>query len=220
MTGIVRGLFGGRSRAERTLGRFRPISFEAPGGTGRFDPRANIVSFTRGAPTERVIGELRSTLGAQAGEIRALRPLVSPGFGRLTEARVGALRTAERRTIGDLRENLARRRVLGSSFAQAATTRARAEFAEREGVIRGESFLQELALTTQLIEREFAASTQAVASELTQLNFETSLAAQQSNAASAAVQANLTAQAQAAAAQEGGAAEFLGTVIGAFLTRK
>lgn len=79
---------------------------------------------------------------------------VRPGFGRLTDARVQANNNARERTISNLSDNLARRRVSGSSFAQDSITRAENEFAQQESEIRAESFLQELQLTSELQQRE------------------------------------------------------------------
>lgn len=93
----------------------------------------------------------------QAGLLKTLRDRVRPGFGELTNSRVAAVTAARQRAIGNLRDNLQRRRVLGSSFGQDAIARAEAEFGKEEASVRSESFLQELGLTNELIGAEFEA---------------------------------------------------------------
>jgi len=93
--------------------------------------------------------------GEQAGLIGDLRQQVRPGFGRLTETRLRGVRDAGRRTIGDLRENLARRRVLGSSFAGDAIARQELAIADQADAIRADAFLKELQLSNDLIDSEF-----------------------------------------------------------------
>lgn len=112
-----------------------------------------------------------------AGELAGLRGEVRPGFGRLTDARVQAVDNARRRSIGDLREQFARRRLAGSSFAADAQTRADLEFQQAEDRVRAESFLQELDLSVQLIEAETTRRSAAVLKNLEQANFEARVAA-------------------------------------------
>lgn len=194
---------------------------------------------------------LRPGLADLRGDIQGLRSELRPGFGRLTRSRVEELRGLRGRAVGNLREELSRRRVLGSSFAAREIGALEAEFAQEEDRIRAESFLAELDATNQLIQQElgifgaeagivgqefamalqeaglvdlsnqslvqaFDSSIAGAQAELQQLNMETSLAAGLSQVASQLINSNLTAQAEAQAAHEAGAAEFLGTVIGAF----
>jgi hypothetical protein len=211
-------------------------------------------------------GELRTRLGSLGqrigqgisglrGEVANLRGQLKPGFGNLTRSRVEELRNNRGRAVGNLREELSRRRVLGSSFALREIGSLESEFARQEDLIRSESMLQEIDATNQLISQElgmlgaeaeiesglvgqeggfvtqqagiagsqyeliarsFDASIAAAQQILNQLNLETSLASGLGESASNLINANLTAQAQARAAQEAGSAEFLGTIIGAF----
>lgn len=216
MTSIIKGLFGGKSKAEGILQRFSPTGFSAPGLSGSLNRSTNTFGVTRTAEGQRSLDALRGGFEGLASEIRGLRPQVEPGFGRLTEGRVQAIRGAGQRAVGNLREELSRRRVLGSSFAQREVSGVEAEFGRQEEVARAESFLAELELTRSLIADEFKASLSGSAAVLDQLNFETGLAANLSQSVSQQLHSNITAQAQARAAQEAGATEFLGTIIGAF----
>ena len=212
MSGIVKGLFGGKSRAEKQLERVRPVSFTSPGLTGR--ARGDRVDVSRSAGLTGALQGLVRGLGERSQAFRGLRSRVAPGFGDLTRARVDAIRRAGSRTIGNLRGQLGQRRVLGSSFAQREIASTEALFAQEEERARAEGTVGEIALTGQLIEREFAGAIEAAQSLINQFNFEASLGANLATASQNLQQANATAQAQAAASSEGGAAEFLGTVVG------
>lgn len=230
----IRSGFAGRAGAARAAaGEFAGLRPELQGVRERL----------QGISPE--LSELRGEIGDLRGELR-------PGFGRLTRERIEGIRAQRGRAVGNLREELSRRRVLGSSFAAREVGALESEFARQEDLARAESFMQELQAQDQLIAQElgilgqeagletaqagivgqeaglvgagFEALTQAFDSsiagaqaELQQLNMETGLAAGLSQTASQLINSNLTAQAQARAAQEAGAAEFLGTIIGAFV---
>jgi hypothetical protein len=197
VTNIVKGIFGGTPKGVDRLRGFTPASFSAPGLTGRF--ANNRFSLNRTPAGNAALEDLRRGFTDKAAELRDLRPQVAPGFGRLTKSRVEAIRGAGRRAVGNLREELSRRRVLGSSFAQREVASTEAEFGRQEEMARAESFLSELDLTNQLINQEFDAATRGAAAVLGQLNFETSLAAELSSQASNQNNANRIAQAQAQA---------------------
>lgn len=208
MTSIVKGLFGGRSSAEKILQRFRPVGFSAPGLRGTFAD--NRFTLTRTPAAGRSLADIRSGFAGRAdvlrdrasallgqrdtltglrgevsglrpglarlrGDVRSLREEVRPGFGRLTRSRLAGLRDIRERTIGDLREELSKRRVAGSSFATSQVAGAEAEFAREEDRIRAESFLQEMDATNQLIQQELGITAQ----EGDLLGEETSIALQE-----------------------------------------
>lgn len=100
------------------------------------------------------LGGIRSGLGGLRGELQALRSEIRPGMGRLTESRLAGLESQRGRAIGNLREELARRRVAGSSFAIRELGAVESEFQRQEDLVRAESFLQELGATTDLLNQE------------------------------------------------------------------
>ncbi len=216
MSRIIKGLFGGKSSSEKILQRFQPTGFAAPGLTGTFDKAANRFTLSRSAEGNQTIADLRKAFEGRAAEFRGLRSDVKPGFGRLTRARVEAIRGAGQRAVGNLREELSKRRVLGSTFASREIASVESEFGRQEEFARAESFLQELGLTGELIKEEFSSLITGFQTILGQLNFETSLAANLANSASAQLNANLTAQAEARAAQQAVGESFLNNIIGAF----
>lgn len=97
-----------------------------------------------------------------------LREEVRPGFGRLTDAAVKTIRNRRDEAVGNLRESLARRRVLGSSFAEDAQARVEAEFADLEERTRAQAIIEEIGLSRDLMATE--AGLNQVAAQLLQLD--------------------------------------------------
>ena len=87
---------------------------------------------------------------------------VNPGFGDVTKARVDAVLNQGMKASSDLRSNLAKRRVLGSSFANDEQARTAAEFAKQEADTRAKSFLEELDYTMKLIDQRYTMQRQQV----------------------------------------------------------
>ncbi len=214
MSRIIRGIFGGRSESEKILGRFQPTGFTTPGLSGTF--ANDRFTLRRGGEASDALGAVGSLSQEQASAFRGLRDRVQPGFGELTRTRIDAIRGAGKRAVGNLREELGKRRVLGSTFASREIASTEAEFGRLEEQSRAESFLQEVALTGQLIKEEFSASLEGVLTVLKQLNFETAIGAQLSSNTSQLINANLTAQAEAQAAQQSAGESFINNLISTF----
>lgn len=140
------------------------------------DKKGNVVSGRTGY-AQSLIDQLRTAGGDAVGGINALLGQVNPGFGKLTDARVGAITSARERTTSDLRDSLARRRIAGSSFANDSIARTEAEFGQAEATARAESFLEELDTTAKLLDQRFKVQEDVVTKELAQTNFETELGA-------------------------------------------
>lgn len=98
---------------------------------------------------------MQGVFGQQLNELAAQRELVKPGYGALTKARRDEIQGARDVAIGNLRENLARRRVLGSSFAQDAQIRGESEFAKMQAESAARSFLEELDATQKFIDAQY-----------------------------------------------------------------
>lgn len=182
----------------------------------------DVVSLTPSAARDVAVRGLAESGFAAGRDIRGLREKVTPGFGALTESRVSTVRGARDRALGNLRENIARRKIAGSSFASDALTRAEAEFSKQEADVRAQSVLEELDLTRRLITDESEVRTKSLLSQLSQMNFETELVNQFSTTISGIQQRNAEAQflaAQKAAADRGAFREkafgFGGRILGA-----
>lgn len=230
MSRIVKGIFGGSSSSERILQRFNPAGFTSAGGSASFNRGTNSFRFTRSGERTEAISNVVDSLRGRAAAFAGLRGDVRPGFGRLsqarqagTRARIDEFRANARRSVGNIREGLARRRLAGSSFQASEVARAEAEFARGEDLIRAESqqaeaeaFIQEIGLTMGLIGEQFDASTAAFETILQELNLDTQIAATLASQSSELMQRNITAQAEARAAQQAAGESFIDNILGLF----
>ncbi len=210
---FIKKIFG-KSSGERALANFQPVSFSSPGLSGTF--KDNRFTLSRGDETSAALGDIRGLSQEQAGAFRGLRDRVRPGFGELTRTRIDAIRSAGKRTVGNLREELGKRRVLGSTFASREIASEEARFGQIEEQSRAESFLQELSLTGELIREEFSSAIGGIETILKQLNLESTIAAQLSQSAGQQIASLLPAREQAAAARREGNANFFAELIGLF----
>ena len=191
------------------------------------------LTITPSADRTARVGSVQGLLNQTALQFANIRKKLTPGFGALTEARVGALNDARFRTVGTLRENLARRRLQGSSFASDAVARTEAEFAREEADLRARSFLEEIDATTRLIDRETELSVAAVERGIAELDLQADLGSQliagitSQLGANARLEAQLAAQGQqglgaffqpAVDAVSGAASKFFGGAFGGAVT--
>lgn len=199
-------LFGGNKASP--IASFQPSGINAGGLTSSFSgPNMNVT-----ASPERLglVGQLASVFPEQANFLAGQRAQVEPGFGELTRTRLAQIEDARRGAVGNLRENLQRRRVLGSSFGQDALTRAEAEFAGLREKTSAESFLQSLEMTNQLAGQEFAARRGEFQTFLDELNLEADVATKLTAKATETLGANARIQAQLDAQAAAGAGKFFG----------
>lgn len=198
-------LFGGKKEKG-----FTPTGFSGGGLTGAFDPHTGMFNVTSSPGRAGVIGNLSSLFPQQADMVAGLRGKVAPGVGALTQSRLGELDSRARQSIGNLRDNLARRRVLGSSFGQDAIQRANLAFAQDADRIKAESFLQELDLTNQLIEQEYGLRREEFQTILGDMNMQAEMASGLATNASSQLAANSRLKTQLNAQSMAGAGRFLG----------
>lgn len=129
---------------------------------------------------QALISQLGASFGQQAQALRGFLPgiqeffgegleatqgllgQVKPGFGALTEARVSEILNRGSASRSNLRANLARRRVLGSSFAEDVLGRFDQQLAQDVGQAKAVSFLEELDATNQLINQRLSINVQNV----------------------------------------------------------
>lgn len=207
------GLFGGGGGAPRltvpaanrahTPGFSLRSSFDAT--TGKSD-----TYLTRlGSPAQSAFSDRFPRI---LGDIDTVRGTIAPGFSLIRKARADAVENARRRSLGNLRDNLTRRRIAGSSFAGDALARAEAEFAQAGAQQQAQAFLDEFNANVQVLNQESATIADALNRELQELGIASGMAQnflsqflQQDRA-----QAALTAQAQANEGALGGSLLGLG----------
>jgi len=156
------------------LQQFNPIGINAGGLKATFGDNQYTVAPASGR-TE-LVNALSNSYGGLADQLGILRSQVAPGVSGLRSARLAEIEDARKKAIGDLRENLSRRRVLGSSFGQDAIARAESEFGGARDRVAAESFLQELEMTNQLIDQQFTAQRSVFQTQLSELNLQADLA--------------------------------------------
>ena len=180
------------------------------------------INVGRTGDLQKTVDALGTTrLGANTG-LADIAGLVGPGFEGLRASRLRAAKDNSRAAIGNLKSNLNKRSVLGSSFAGDALVRAGLEGQKEEDRIIAESKLQEIGVKTQLIQQASDISLKTIQAELDQFNKEANIGQQASAQELQAATANaaLAADAEqfnAKIAQEeaAGMGAFLGTVAGA-----
>ena len=143
-------------------------------------------------------------------DVDTLRGTIRPGFSDLRKARLAQVANARTAGLGNLRENLARRRVAGSSFANDASIRAEREFGELAAEQEAQSFLEELSANQQLLGFESEQLFNALERELAELGVTANFASSSADLFSRdqMFAANLAAQ---EAASRG---EFFGDILG------
>lgn len=156
--------------------------FPLPTGSIAQSPGFNISSGLTDGGNFQTILRRRGTPVQQAFDVRfpralqdldRLRESVRPGFSDLRAARLNQISNARSRAIGNIREGLGRRRVLGSSFGQDVQIRAEREFGELESQVAAETFLQELDATSNLINQETGLVFNAINRELSEIGLAT-----------------------------------------------
>lgn len=192
-------LFGGKSSS---LSSFSPATLNAGGLSGSGG------SITASPERMGLVGNIASLFPEQANILKGLRESVAPGMSKLREARLAEVEGARTRAIGNLKDNLSRRRVLGSSFGNDAIARSEAEFGKAKSEVQAETFLQELDLTMQTTEAEFTARRGEFQTHLDELNLQAEVGTQLASGATAQLGANARLKAELDARASAGAGKF------------
>lgn len=192
---------------------FTPTGISAGGLESSFDGSGRIQV---GSNAERMglVRGLQENFGGLSGQLGLLRQSVAPGMSDLRKSRLGEIENARTAAVGNLRENLARRRVLGSSFGQDAITRAESEFAGQRDRVAAESFLQELELTNQLVTQEYDAGRRVFQTGLDELNLQADIGLKLAGAATQQLGAMARTEAELNAKEAAGAGKFFGEIMG------
>lgn len=170
-----------------------PVSFAGPGYGIGIDSTGNI-NMSRTGETQ---GWMDRILGGYNTDEQAYGELLSqiePGFGRLTNARKDELRRMQEKAVGNLRDNLARRRIAGSSFGEQLVGSLQSEYAALTDKAIAESMVEELKMTSDVIGARTQARTQTIAQALDHIQFETNVGNQLLQTTQAALQQNSMAQ--------------------------
>jgi paraquat-inducible protein B len=155
-----------------------PVNFSMPGWNGgglTFNPDFSIHS---SAARKDLVNDTASNFRDLGNNYGDLRSTVAPGYNDLLKARLNSLGDTATKAIGDLRQNLQSRRILGSSFGQDTIGRLNAEFGRQKDSIVADNFLKSLDANTQLLKQQYEAWNQAFQTNLAELNLEAGVAQQ------------------------------------------
>lgn len=173
---------------------FTPPSFSGGGISATFGNNGYTVSPS--ADRTAAVGGVASTFGQQAGDIAGLRTQFAPGFSALRQSQLSALNNSRTAAIGNLRDNLASRRILGSSFAQNSLATADQEYQQKQSEVIAQTYLQELGAQQQLIQQQYTAARGQFQTSLDEMNLEAGIASDLTGRATAALSSAATTQAQ------------------------
>ena len=225
--GTIAQSFGfGKSRAEEIAGRFQPSGFIG-GGISALPQNGNI-SVTSTPERQGLVTNIANQFSGLGTELRGLLPEVTPGFGRLSKS-IGdvflsakeSLSGRRREAVGNLAENLASRRIGGTSFGMDALSRATAEFEKEERALTAQeaeaqarTFLQELDMKVNLMNQSTQASIQSFNTFLSELNLQADIGMKLSQGMTEALLKNNAIQAQLAEKETERFTSFFNDVVG------
>lgn len=209
--GLSKLFGGGDEKASAPIQNFRPTGISAGGLNSSLS--GDNLSIAPTAERLGLVNNLATGFTNEASAIAGLRGRVAPGFSDLRTTRLQEIEDARKSAIGNLRENMARRRVQGSSFGQDALTRAELEFGRAKEATAAETFLQEMEATNQLIQQEFAARRGAFETGLNDLNLQADVATKLAAGASQQLGANARLEAEMNMKEQQGKGKFFGDQV-------
>lgn len=176
---------------------YQPINYNAGGLTGTYTPGQGY-TVTADPARQALVNQLYGGYNDAATAFGNLRSQWTPGESALRAAQLQSIENARQANISDLRQNLAKRAVLGSSFAQDAQTRANLDYENQKNNVISQTYLQELDAQHQLIGDQYTAAANAVSSKINELNLEGNLGTQLTSQAQDALKSYAQLQAQLA----------------------
>ena len=209
-------IFGGGD-AQAPLKKFNPVGFDTGGLSATFTgKKKNKMANVTASPERMAAVKSLSDLFAKGGsELNSLMPMIAPGVSDLRNSRLNQIESDRMKTIGNLSDNLARRRVSGSSFGVDALARANREFSDQKDRVIAETTMQELAMTDQLIKEKTQMDVQAIQTFITEFNTQADVALQLSTNATSNLAQTAIATSQAIQAGNTNMLDFVGTLMGA-----
>lgn len=133
----------------------------------------NTPGYSFGGGQLQTSSDVIPSLQKQRGLIGDLQSQVQPGYGKLTEAGINAIRQQGAQASGNLRAQLAQRGLSGASFAQDQLASVANQYSQLENEFRTQAFQQELQASTQLIDQQHTNLAAQAQQELGQLGIAT-----------------------------------------------
>jgi hypothetical protein len=151
-------------------------------------------NMSRTGETQGFMDRLLAGLGSDENSYRDLLSQIRPGFGRLSEANQSMIKNQYAERYGNLRDQLAKRRVLGASFADAELERNNLERDQQMRLAMGESMVQELKMTGDVLKAQTDSRNNAISTAFSQLQFEGNMGINLTNMVMTSMNNNLEAQ--------------------------
>ena len=170
---FLKSIFGG-SKVEAAPVQYSPPGFSAGGLTSAFS--GNNYTVSADGNRSGLISDISSNFRNLGDVFGGLRSTVAPGFNDMLASRLSSLGDTATKAIGDLRQNLASRRILGSSFGQDTLGRLNAEFGRQRDAIVADNFLKSLEASTQLVKQQYDAYNSDFQNKIGELNLEANIA--------------------------------------------
>jgi hypothetical protein len=136
------------------------------------------------------VGNLADTFGALGNQYGTLASSVAPGFNDLLKTRLTDLGNQATAAIGDLKQNLQSRRILGSSFGQDTINRLNTGINQQRDAVIADNYLKSLQAQKELIGQQYQAYAQKFQTGLDELNLEASTASGLMGSAAGILQQN------------------------------
>lgn len=152
-----------------------PTGFNAGGFSSSFNN--GTVSLNTSPERQALVSGVQGQYQNQADELMALKGTVAPGMSAFRQSALSRLEDARKAAISNLRENFARRGILGSSFGEDAIARQDMEYQREAERISTESYLKEVELTNNLLNQQYEAGVNAFQTGLNELNIGAELGA-------------------------------------------
>lgn len=158
-------------------GGFRPANYSGPAHNINISDEGNI-TMGRTGEAQGVMDRLLNGMDVDEGAFSSLLADIAPGFGKLTKARSEAIDNDRMRATSNLREQLAKRRVLGASFANDQIGSLERQYMQDKDKAIAESITQELEMTNNVIQARSQARQESTSQAFSQMQFETNVGAQ------------------------------------------
>lgn len=173
---------------------YTPPNFSGGGLSGSFGN--NGYSIAPSAARSGAVGNVASTFGQQANALGQLARQWTPGSSNLLKSQMTALQNNRSQALGNLRQNLAQRRILGSSFAQNSLANADQTYQQQIAQTQAQTYIQELQAQQSLNQQQYAAQRSQFQTGLDEMNLEAGVAADLTSKAMPALEQAASVQAQ------------------------
>lgn len=206
---FLSNIFGGGKTPQV---QFQPQGFNAGGINSSYGPGGYNITPTQ-ARTDATSGlsGAYGNLGTQYGNLLST---VQPGFNDLLNSRLADVNDRATAAIGNLKQNLQSRRILGSSFGNDTLTRADLEWQKQRDAVISDNYLKSLAASSELLGKQYDAWTKQYSSVLDELNLEAGLGNQLTTNANTVLSANARLNAELEAKAQQGQGQFFGGILG------